>query len=189
MTEWIVPCNPNLYRVDDAFAALKKLDWKQTSPKMKVGDIVYIYVSKPVRAIRYKCKVTKVNLKEIEIPSHVSTLSSKAFYGCSNLTRVKLPKNLKKIKSSVFQHCSALKEIELPKGLEIIGLDDVDSDIIVFHAGTKEVDSKIVTNGGRVLNVCTTGNSLEEVRNKIYNAIEKIDFDGKYCRKDIGLAK
>ena len=67
MTEWIVPCNPNLYRVDDAFAALKKLDWKQTSPKMKVGDIVYIYVSKPVRAIRYKCKVTKVNLKEIEI--------------------------------------------------------------------------------------------------------------------------
>ena len=74
-----------------------------------------------------------------------------------------------------------------PKGLEIIGLDDVDSDIIVFHAGTKEVDSKIVTNGGRVLNVCTTGNSLEEVRNKIYNAIEKIDFDGKYCRKDIGL--
>lgn len=74
-----------------------------------------------------------------------------------------------------------------PKGLEIIGLDDVDDDIIVFHAGTNEVDSKIVTNGGRVLNVCTTGNSLEEVRNKIYNAIEKIDFDGKYCRKDIGL--
>ena len=74
-----------------------------------------------------------------------------------------------------------------PKGLVITGLDDVDDDIIVFHAGTKEVDSKIVTNGGRVLNVCTTGNSLEEVRNKIYNAIEKIDFDGKYCRKDIGL--
>lgn len=74
-----------------------------------------------------------------------------------------------------------------PKGLVITGLDDVSDDIIVFHAGTKEVDSKIVTNGGRVLNVCTTGNSLEEVRNKIYNAIEKIDFDGKYCRKDIGL--
>ena len=74
-----------------------------------------------------------------------------------------------------------------PKGLVITGLDDVDDDIIVFHAGTKEVDSKIVTNGGRVLNVCTTGNSLDEVRNKIYNAIEKIDFDGKYCRKDIGL--
>ncbi len=74
-----------------------------------------------------------------------------------------------------------------PKGLEITGLESVDEDIIVFHAGTKAVDNKIVTNGGRVLNVCTTGNSLEEVRNKIYNAINKIDFDGKYCRKDIGL--
>ena len=74
-----------------------------------------------------------------------------------------------------------------PKGVVISGLDDVDDDIIVFHAGTKEVDSKIVTNGGRVLNVCATGNSLDEVRNKIYNAINKIDFDGKYCRKDIGL--
>ena len=66
-------------------------------------------------------------------------------------------------------------------------LDSVDEDIIVFHAGTKAVDNKIVTNGGRVLNVCATGNSLDEVRNKIYNAINKIDFDGKYCRKDIGL--
>lgn len=74
-----------------------------------------------------------------------------------------------------------------PKGLGITGLDSVDENIIVFHAGTKEVDSKIVTNGGRVLNVCATGNSLDEVRNKIYNAINKIEFDGKYCRKDIGL--
>lgn len=74
-----------------------------------------------------------------------------------------------------------------PKGLVITGLNDVPNDIIVFHAGTKEVDSKIVTNGGRVLNVCAMGNSLDEVRNKIYNAINKIDFDGKYCRKDIGL--
>ncbi len=67
MTEWIIPCNPNLYRVEEAFTALKTLNWKQTSPKMEIGDIVYIYVSKPVQAIRYKCQVTKVNLSEIEI--------------------------------------------------------------------------------------------------------------------------
>ena len=52
MAEWIVPCNPKFYKVDDAFKALKKLDWKQASNKMKIGDIVYIYVSKPVMAIR-----------------------------------------------------------------------------------------------------------------------------------------
>ena len=74
-----------------------------------------------------------------------------------------------------------------PKGLAITGIEDVSDDIIVFHEGTKLSDGKLVTNGGRVLNVCTLGDSLEEVRNKIYKEIEKINFDGKYYRKDIGL--
>lgn len=74
-----------------------------------------------------------------------------------------------------------------PKGLAITGIEDVSDDIIVFHAGTKLSDGKVLTNGGRVLNVCTLGDSLEEVRNKIYKEIEKINFDGKYYRKDIGL--
>ena len=78
------------------------------------------------------------------------------------------------------------------KGKVITGLDNVDSDIVVFHAGTshKEVDGceKIVTSGGRVLNVCAMGSTLEEVREKVYKAAQKIDFEGKYYRKDIGLA-
>ena len=73
------------------------------------------------------------------------------------------------------------------KDLSYNELDDVASDVIVFHAGTSIQDGKLVTSGGRVLNVCTVGKSLEEVRNKIYTEIEKINFDGKYCRKDIGL--
>ena len=79
------------------------------------------------------------------------------------------------------------------KGKVITGLDNVDSDIVVFHAGTshKEVDGceNIVTSGGRVLNVCAMGNTLEEVREKVYKAAQKIDFEGKYFRKDIGLAQ
>ena len=73
------------------------------------------------------------------------------------------------------------------KGKVITGLDDINDDIIIFHAGTKEVDGNIVTSGGRVLNVCALGSSLEDVRTKVYAACEKIDFEGKYCRKDIGL--
>ena len=73
------------------------------------------------------------------------------------------------------------------KGKVITGLDEVNEDIIVFHAGTSFKDDKIVTSGGRVLNICALGSSLEDVRNKIYSAAEKINFDGKYCRKDIGL--
>ena len=73
------------------------------------------------------------------------------------------------------------------KNKVITGLDELSSDIIVFHAGTKLVENNLVTNGGRVLNVCTLGSSLEDVRTKIYQEIEKIDFDKKYYRKDIGI--
>ena len=73
------------------------------------------------------------------------------------------------------------------KNKVITGLDELSSDIIVFHAGTKLVEDTLVTNGGRVLNVCTLGSSLEDVRTKIYQEIEKIDFDKKYYRKDIGI--
>ena len=73
------------------------------------------------------------------------------------------------------------------KGKVITGLDDLNDDVVVFHAGTKKVDENIVTNGGRVLNVCALGSSLDDVRNKVYKVSEKINFEGKYCRKDIGL--
>ena len=73
------------------------------------------------------------------------------------------------------------------KGKVITGLDNLPSDIVVFHAGTKLVDNNLVTNGGRVLNICTLANNLDELREKVYKASELINFDGKYCRKDIGL--
>ena len=73
------------------------------------------------------------------------------------------------------------------KGKEISNLNLVDEDIAIFHAGTKYVDGKLVTNGGRVLNVCALASNLEEGRQKVYKASEIISFDGKYCRKDIGL--
>jgi phosphoribosylamine--glycine ligase len=73
------------------------------------------------------------------------------------------------------------------KGKVITGLDNVSDEVIVFHAGTKSVNDNIVTNGGRVLNVCALGTSLDDVRNKVYEASKEIEFEGKYCRKDIGL--
>ncbi len=71
------------------------------------------------------------------------------------------------------------------KGKEITGLQNVTDDIIVFHAGTKEENKKIYTNGGRVLNVTATGSSLVEARKKAYGAVEKISFEGAFFRKDI----
>ncbi len=73
------------------------------------------------------------------------------------------------------------------KGKVITGLNDVNDDIIVFHAGTRFKDENIVTSGGRVLNICVKAKTLDEARNKAYEASNVIKFDGKYCRKDIGL--
>lgn len=71
------------------------------------------------------------------------------------------------------------------KGKPISGLEDL-KDVIVFHAGTDVKDGKLVTNGGRILNVCALGKNLREAKEKVYREIQKIHFEGMYYRKDIG---
>jgi phosphoribosylamine--glycine ligase len=74
------------------------------------------------------------------------------------------------------------------KGLPITGIEsaETDSRVLVFHAGTKTDDGKLVTNGGRVLGVSTTGASLKDALAIAYAAADKINFEGKYMRRDIG---
>jgi phosphoribosylamine---glycine ligase len=75
---------------------------------------------------------------------------------------------------------------EYEKGHEINGLESV-TDSIVFHAGTKIVDEKVVSNGGRVLAVTSYGDDFQEAIKKSYQNIEKLHFDTMYYRKDIGF--
>jgi phosphoribosylamine--glycine ligase len=73
-------------------------------------------------------------------------------------------------------------------GLPIKGLEDVDKDIIVFHAATKRAPGgEILTNGGRVLTVVGKGKTLQEARDKVYANVSRIHFDGCHYRKDIAL--
>jgi phosphoribosylamine--glycine ligase len=72
------------------------------------------------------------------------------------------------------------------KGDEIRGLEDIDpSEVEVLHAGTAELDGRIVTAGGRVLNVTGTGPSPGDARRRAYEAAERISFDGRQLRTDI----
>ncbi len=75
-------------------------------------------------------------------------------------------------------------------GKEIYGLEEVKNlnDVILFHAGTKKVDGKILTSGGRVIGVTAIGpeNDFENTIKKVYTAVEKIKFDGMHYRTDIG---
>ncbi len=74
---------------------------------------------------------------------------------------------------------------EYEKGKIITGLDSVDDDIIVFHAGTKFDGDDVVTNGGRVLGVTCVADSIEKARKRIYENVPKIEFEKKQYRNDI----
>lgn len=75
-----------------------------------------------------------------------------------------------------------------PKGEEILGVDKLknDSNTVVFHAGTKKVDNKLVTNGGRVLGVTSLGNTVSEAIKNSYRAVARISWENLYYRRDIG---
>jgi len=73
-------------------------------------------------------------------------------------------------------------------GFPIQGIDTVDKDVLVFHAGTKlGNDGIIYTDGGRVLTVAGMGKDIAEGREKAYRNIGSIQFEGRYYRKDIAL--
>ena len=75
---------------------------------------------------------------------------------------------------------------EYKKGVEMTGLENIDGSLL-FHAGTKRDGNKITTNGGRVLSITSFGKDVKEAINKSLNNADKINFEGKYYRKDIGL--
>ncbi len=74
------------------------------------------------------------------------------------------------------------------KGKEIYGIEEVEGeeDVMVFHAGTTMAEGKIVTSGGRVLGVTALGIGVKEAIERAYRAVEKISWEGAYCRKEIG---
>ena len=73
------------------------------------------------------------------------------------------------------------------KGKRITGLNEADriEDVVVFHAGTAVKNGDIVTNGGRVLGVTALGQTVADAKARAYRAVDKIKFDGAYCRRDI----
>lgn len=79
--------------------------------------------------------------------------------------------------------------LKYEKGKEISGIENVDKDIYVYHNNTEFKNNKILSAGGRVLSVTSLGSDFEEIRKRIYKNIEKINFENKTFRKDIGIIK
>jgi phosphoribosylamine--glycine ligase len=72
------------------------------------------------------------------------------------------------------------------KGMQITGDMAGGDEVVVFHAGTRLDENRVVTSGGRVLGVTGIGHSLAEARDRAYRALERIHFQGMYYRRDIG---
>lgn len=74
------------------------------------------------------------------------------------------------------------------KGSEIRGLDQAGADpnVQIFHAGTKRDGMRILADGGRVLGVTARGKDIAEAKARAYSAVDKIDWPGGFCRRDIG---
>jgi len=74
------------------------------------------------------------------------------------------------------------------KGKVITGIPDAEKlpDVVVFHAGTKKENDRLVTSGGRVLGVTAVGADLSAAIGRAYEAVDRITWEGAYYRKDIG---
>ena len=107
---------------------------------------------------------------------------------------IESPKKFKTQKLKLFKNaCSTIiltskgYPEKYKKGDSICGLNSINSNSLIFHAGTKKENEKIITNGGRVLAISSFGTTIKAATNTSYKTIKKIHFDGMYYRKDIGL--
>lgn len=71
-------------------------------------------------------------------------------------------------------------------GHDIVGLESVDPEVLVFHGGTRRVGERLLTSGGRVLHVVARGDDLAEAVGRAYRNVDRISFSGMHARRDIG---
>jgi phosphoribosylamine--glycine ligase len=93
----------------------------------------------------------------------------------------------KNIKGVSVVICSDGYPEEYKRGFEITGLENINKNIICFHSGTKELEGKLLTDGGRVIVLSNLDKTIKESRARIYKEINKVKFNGSFYRSDIAL--
>jgi phosphoribosylamine--glycine ligase len=179
--------------VDDAF--FEKIEQKIIKPTIEglqkenlpyLGFIFFglIKVGDEPKVIEYNCRMGDPE-SEVVIPRIESDfLELLIAAGRKELDRAEV-KFKKESAATVVLVSDGYPEKYLT-GKVIKGIDEI-AESVVFHAGTKQSDDKLITNGGRVLAVTSFGNDLEEALSKSYQSIKKISFDKMNYRKDIGF--
>ena len=108
---------------------------------------------------------------------------------CTNRNLDKIQLEWKNTKSLCIVVCSNGYPDKFEKNFEINGLEEIKlkKDEFIFHAGTKKVKSKIVSNGGRVLNFVILSNEFKKCRTRALELIKKLNWSKGFFRKDIGF--
>lgn len=126
---------------------------------------------------------------EVQLASQKNTNSSQIFLACTNGTLAKFKPRFDKLFYVDVVLCAKKYPEGKSQGEVITGIKKVEKiGVQVLHAGTQIKDGKLVTNGGRILNLIASGKTLKEAHNKVYKAAQYILFDGKKpkYRHDIG---
>ena len=122
---------------------------------------------------------------EVVVP-RIKTDLVELFWAVSNQTLNEIELEIDSRSAATIMVVSGGYPEDFEKGKVISGLSEV-TDSLVFHAGTKTENGKVVSNGGRVLAVTSYGNDFQEAIKKSYQNIDKLNFDKMYFRKDIGF--
>jgi len=144
---------------------------------IKVGDEPFV-IEYNVRMGDPETQVVLPRIKNDFLEMMVSTANQ-------SLTDISLDLDSKTASTVVMVSGGYPKKYE--KGLEIKGIPKDSQDSIVFQAGTKTLNEKILTNGGRVLSVTSIGKDFNDALMKSYKIADKIDYQKKYYRKDLGF--
>jgi len=127
-----------------------------------------------------ECQVIMTRLKEDPLPQLLACATG-GLAGCKRLERFSDP-------AVTVVMAGAGYPGEPKKGGIIRGLDEAGQvpGVTIFHAGTAKKDGDIIANGGRVLNITATAPTLQEAAQRVYEAVDRIDWPDGFCRRDIG---
>jgi len=134
--------------------------------------------------IEYNCRMGDPETQVVmpRLANDLVELLDAAATGNLNTQTIKLEKNTA---TTVVMVSGGYPEA-YDKGYSILGLENAKKST-VFHAGTRRKNGSLVTNGGRVLAITSTGKDKQEALEKSYATADLIEYEGKYFRKDIGF--
>lgn len=162
-TPWIIPCNIKYYDVKGAFNKFQVIEWKQTVNVQK-GDIVYIYIGRPIQQIKYKCVAIDVDLKKATIDDREFVLDGSNYENYGRYMQLKLIEeyedgmfNLEQLKSN------GLSSVQSPT--------KIDKQLETYIKGKLEL-AEVENNAKQIRNIDET-EKLTLVKSRIGHGILK----------------